>query len=86
MLAKAGELGCANNDIACLCRNPNFGYGVHDCSVEACRDVDSANAIINWANNACSNANAPANIATVTAVAVSYFVPLCSVGIQVINE
>lgn len=82
MLAKASELGCRNNDIACLCRNPNFGYGVHDCSVEACNDVESANAIINWANNACSNANAPANIATVTAVAVSIFVPSDRLGFR----
>lgn len=36
MLAKAGELGCSNADAACLCRNANFGYGVRDCSYQAC--------------------------------------------------
>ncbi len=71
MLAKAAEFGCGNNDIACLCKNKDFGYGIHDCSVQACADVDQANVAIAWGNSLCSSASAPANIATATAVAVS---------------
>ncbi len=71
MLAKAAELGCANNDIACLCKNKDFGYGIHDCSVQVCATVEQANVAIGWGNSLCASASAPANIASATAVAVS---------------
>jgi CFEM domain len=36
MLALAPALGCSAADATCLCENPNFLYGVRDCSIEAC--------------------------------------------------
>jgi len=37
MVAQASQLGCASSsDVACLCAKPNFGYGVRDCSAQAC--------------------------------------------------
>ncbi|GAB1313602.1 hypothetical protein MFIFM68171_03812 [Madurella fahalii] len=68
MLAQAAELGCQAGDIACLCHNVNFGYGIHDCSVEACGDFSQANIVISWGNAICDSVGVPANIATATAV------------------
>jgi len=67
MLGQSAQLGCAANDIPCLCRNANFGYGIHDCSVQACGNTEQANIVIGWGNNLCANAGVPANIASATA-------------------
>ncbi|WEW62020.1 hypothetical protein PRK78_007520 [Emydomyces testavorans] len=40
MLNKAPQLGCGNNDMACLCSKIDFGYGVRDCTQQACGGVD----------------------------------------------
>jgi len=71
MLGLATELGCQNDDIACLCRNRDFGYGIRDCSIQVCNNVDQANAAIDWGNNLCAGVNVPANIPSATSVAVS---------------
>lgn len=68
MLAQAAQLGCQALDIACLCRNPDFGYGIHDCSVQACSDVSEANIVIGWGNDMCASAGVPANIESATAI------------------
>jgi hypothetical protein len=73
MLAKAAELGCGDNDIACLCKNKDFGYGIRDCSVQSCATIEQANLAIAWGNNLCSSVSVTANIASATAVAVSVF-------------
>lgn len=62
MLAKADELGCPANDIVCLCKNVNFGYGIRDCSVQVCRDIEQANIAINWGKNLCANAGVTVSI------------------------
>lgn len=46
MLAKYQELGCGNQDIACMCRAPNFNYGVRDCANAACTDAGQASTVI----------------------------------------
>jgi hypothetical protein len=56
MFAKAAELGCGQGDIACLCKNQDFGYGVRDCSKAVCGNVDEVNVAIGWHNNLCSSA------------------------------
>ena len=38
---KAGELGCDSRDLKCLCANPNFTYGLRDCSAETCPNEDA---------------------------------------------
>lgn len=40
MLDLAPELGCEAKDMACLCANMDFGYGVRDCATEACPGDD----------------------------------------------
>ena len=71
MLAKAAELGCNKDDIACLCKNENFGYGIRDCSQQVCNDANLANIVINWGNSLCSGVSVTANIPTATASDVS---------------
>lgn len=51
--SKASELGCDAGDRACLCLNPNFTYGVRDCSSAICDDNEVAN-IVEYAINLCS--------------------------------
>ena len=36
MLDKHDALGCANADVACLCSDPHFVYGVRDCILQSC--------------------------------------------------
>jgi hypothetical protein len=66
MLGKGAEFGCEGQDIACLCKDVRFNNGVHDCAVEACGDINSANIVIAWGNTLCSGAGAGANIPTAT--------------------
>ncbi|OXV08711.1 hypothetical protein Egran_03526 [Elaphomyces granulatus] len=40
MLAKASELGCDPTNVSCLCKNREFGYGINDCTSEACGSAD----------------------------------------------
>jgi len=53
--SKAEELGCDAGDNACLCLNPNFTYGVRDCSRAIC-DENQVSDIVEYAINYCSNA------------------------------
>jgi len=54
MLAKT-DLGCSAGDLACLCPNKDFGYGVRDCTWAACNNnqgnVDTA---LQWLSAACA--------------------------------
>ncbi|EEH03838.1 chitinase [Histoplasma capsulatum G186AR] len=40
MLDLAPSLGCKADDVACLCKNMDFAYGVRDCTTEACGAQD----------------------------------------------
>ncbi|KAK4465099.1 hypothetical protein QBC42DRAFT_283725 [Cladorrhinum samala] len=55
MLAQAPLLGCPASDPRCLCSNPNFGYGIRDCAIEACSPVD-AQQVIAYGLNYCAGA------------------------------
>ncbi|KAH3281471.1 hypothetical protein KXV19_005435, partial [Aspergillus fumigatus] len=61
MKAKAGELGCSAGDDKCLCSQANYGYGIRDCTTEACPD-DDAIAVLSSALSSC-----PSDSAAVTA-------------------
>ncbi|KAL1959155.1 hypothetical protein VTO42DRAFT_2660 [Malbranchea cinnamomea] len=45
MLDLAEELGCARGDMACVCANIDFEYGIRDCTTEACPGDDPSAAI-----------------------------------------
>ncbi|KAH8892010.1 hypothetical protein GQ53DRAFT_141807 [Thozetella sp. PMI_491] len=65
LLAMFGSFNCSSkSDYACLCRNMNFGYGVHDCAVEACQDNNNANIVIGWGNQLCKDAGVTVDIPT----------------------
>lgn len=40
--AKSQELGCEAGDVSCLCTNPDFIYGLRDCSAAICNDEQAA--------------------------------------------
>ncbi|KAL2134062.1 hypothetical protein VTI74DRAFT_1118 [Chaetomium olivicolor] len=73
------QYGCGAGDVGCLCKNANFGYGIHDCSVQSCPSLEDANIVIGWGNNLCANANHPINIPSATALG-SNIVPSTSVS------
>jgi hypothetical protein len=52
---KASELGCDAGDRGCLCLNPDFTYGVRDCSIAICDD-NEIQEIVEFAINWCSSA------------------------------
>lgn len=56
MVGLASELNCQANDLACLCANPDFGYGIHDCTVEACSG-DNVQDVESYASSVCASAS-----------------------------
>lgn len=57
MVGKAAELGCAATDVVCLCRNPNFAYGVHDCTWANCaNNQEQVDLAMKWADSVCAGA------------------------------
>ncbi|PGH36376.1 hypothetical protein GX50_00711 [[Emmonsia] crescens] len=45
MMSLAPQLGCRADDVACLCSNMDFAYGVRDCTIQACGGQDLAAAM-----------------------------------------
>lgn len=45
MNAKASELGCQANDMACLCNTKDYQYGVRDCTSQACPGDNAAEVV-----------------------------------------
>lgn len=39
------SFGCAQGNVTCYCTNQDFGYGIRDCSNEACSASDAATVI-----------------------------------------
>jgi hypothetical protein len=55
MLAKAVELGCSTSDVACLCKNANFAYGIRDCSTAVCAsNSNDAATVIAYGQSVCA--------------------------------
>ncbi|CCU74460.1 putative effector protein [Blumeria hordei DH14] len=57
MHKKATELGCADGDAVCLCKNANFAYGIRDCSTDVC-GAEAAVPVIAYAVTYCNSAGA----------------------------
>ncbi|KAK0630311.1 hypothetical protein B0T17DRAFT_218431 [Bombardia bombarda] len=59
MIGQAAELGCqpvnGQPDAACLCGKPNFGYGIRDCSIQACAPSERS-AVVDYGLAYCGNA------------------------------
>lgn len=58
MIGKAGEFKCDASDVACLCKNADFKYGVRDCANESCGNKDDAQKVITWGEGYCAKAGA----------------------------
>ena len=55
MFAKASLFGCASStDYSCLCDLADFGYGVRDCSEEACPAGADINVVFQFLSGLCS--------------------------------
>lgn len=55
MVDKAESLGCgaAQDTAACECNNPDFLYGIRDCSIESCTDAQDAVEAQAWGSRYC---------------------------------
>ncbi|KAF6843985.1 CFEM domain-containing protein [Colletotrichum musicola] len=53
MQGLASNLGCGSGDTACLCRNPDFTYGIRDCSYQSCNDNAQAEQAVAYGINLC---------------------------------
>jgi hypothetical protein len=62
MLAKAGSLGCSETDIACLCKNVDFKYGIRDCTAAVCSETDHAT-VVQFGNAICAGEQGQLNLA-----------------------
>lgn len=50
----SNEFGCATGDVTCYCTNQDFGYGIRDCSTEACGS-DVASQVIAFGTAYCQS-------------------------------
>ena len=66
MITQAGTYStpCGPDDFACICKSPNWGYGIHDCSVQYCADAAKAQVLIDWAVAKCQSVGVPITIAS----------------------
>jgi hypothetical protein len=55
MLHLAESLGCTGGDLACLCLNQNFSYGIRDCTDQACPNSKDASDTQAWGVAICAN-------------------------------
>ena len=71
MVSQYSALGCASpTESACLCANVNFGYGLRDCSNDACgSNVEAASSAIAYGSAYCSCAGTVTATATSTGLA-----------------
>ncbi|KAL8931254.1 MAG: hypothetical protein Q9211_007108 [Gyalolechia sp. 1 TL-2023] len=59
MLGQAQSLGCQPTDVACLCANQNFGYGIRDCTQEACPPTANRAQVIDFGTMFCASKSDP---------------------------
>ncbi|EMC94958.1 hypothetical protein BAUCODRAFT_34958 [Baudoinia panamericana UAMH 10762] len=50
----SSQLGCAVGNVTCYCTSPEFGYGVRDCSNQACQNSADAQSVISYGLTFCS--------------------------------
>ncbi|KAF2749157.1 hypothetical protein M011DRAFT_466276 [Sporormia fimetaria CBS 119925] len=54
-IANSG-FGCGAGDVVCYCSNQDFGYGVRDCSNQACSSPEEAARVIQYGTDYCASA------------------------------
>ncbi|KAK4202930.1 hypothetical protein QBC40DRAFT_319653 [Triangularia verruculosa] len=69
MVSLHANLGCEQpDDISCLCSKPDFGFGIRDCAVQACENVQQAERVISEGKDICGRAEPASPVATSAAV------------------
>ncbi|KAK0732403.1 hypothetical protein B0T21DRAFT_195369 [Apiosordaria backusii] len=62
MVSLHASLGCDQpDDISCLCSKPDFGFGIRDCAVQACENVQQAERVISEGKDICARAEPAAS-------------------------
>ena len=49
------QFGCSVGNVTCYCTNKDFGFGIRDCSNEACPNASQAAQVISFGNQYCSS-------------------------------
>jgi hypothetical protein len=52
----SSQLGCAAGNVTCYCNEPDFGYGIRDCSDESCTNQAEAQTVIAYGLTYCTSA------------------------------
>lgn len=65
MIDLAESLNCESSDLGCLCLNPDFSYGIRDCTNEYCTDAKDAEETQAWAVNICASMHLGSPLAAV---------------------
>ncbi|GJC82468.1 GPI-anchored CFEM domain protein ARB_01545 [Colletotrichum liriopes] len=68
MQGLASDLGCTAGDTACLCRNPNFTYGIRDCSFQSCQQSGDAQQAVAAGVELCRQAGVAVEVTPVVTV------------------
>ncbi|KAE9973244.1 hypothetical protein BLS_003678 [Venturia inaequalis] len=61
----ASEFGCAAGNTTCYCSDPRFGYGLRDCSVQACGEAVYSS-VLAYGTSVCSGLGAATPTASPT--------------------
>lgn len=51
----SSQLGCDQGNVTCYCTEPDFGYGIRDCSTEACPNQQDAQEVIAFGTTYCQS-------------------------------
>jgi hypothetical protein len=49
------QLGCAQGNVTCYCTEPDFGYGIRDCSDQSCPTKQDAQEVISFGTTYCAS-------------------------------
>lgn len=55
----SSQLGCAAGNVTCYCTEPDFGYGIRDCSDQSCPTPQDAQEVISFGTTYCSSRSIP---------------------------
>ncbi|KAK0668223.1 hypothetical protein QBC41DRAFT_127287 [Cercophora samala] len=69
MVLLHANLGCQQpDDISCLCSKPDFNFGIRDCAVQACDNIQQAERVISEGHDICGRAEPAGPVATTASV------------------
>jgi len=51
----SSQLGCSAGNVTCYCTQPDFGYGVRDCSKQACANASESDQVVSFGLTYCGS-------------------------------